>query len=61
MVEKTQQTDAFFLTLAGLFNLNLAAISKMRLRAHGGVANRLKMLTYYRVCSEQRLLSRPAP
>jgi hypothetical protein len=29
----------------------LEAISKMRLRAHGGVANRIKMLTYYRVCS----------
>jgi hypothetical protein len=39
----------------------LEPISKMRLRAHGGVANRLKMLTYYRICSEQRLLSRSAP
>ncbi len=27
------------------------AISKMRLSAHGCVADRLKMLTYYRVCS----------
>jgi hypothetical protein len=27
------------------------AISKMHLSAHGCVADRLKMLTYYRVCS----------
>jgi len=26
------------LTLAALFNLNLEAISKMRLKSHGGVA-----------------------
>jgi len=38
MIGKTGQFDAFFLTLAGLFNLNLKAISKMRLRAHGGDA-----------------------
>jgi hypothetical protein len=29
----------------------LEPISKMHLSAHGGVAERLKMLTYYRVCS----------
>jgi hypothetical protein len=29
----------------------LERISKMRLSPHGGVAGRLKMLTYYRVCS----------
>jgi len=28
----------------------LEPISKMRLRPHGGVAGRLKMLTYCRVC-----------
>jgi hypothetical protein len=31
--------------------MKLEPISKMRLRAHGGVADRLKMLTYCRVCS----------
>jgi hypothetical protein len=30
---------------------HLEPISKMRLSAHGGVANRFKMLTYLRVCS----------
>ena len=31
--------------------IRLDVISKMRLSAHGGVAGRLKMLTYLRVCS----------
>jgi hypothetical protein len=36
----------------------LQAISKTRLRPHGGVASRLKMLTYYVYAA---LFRRPAP